>query len=100
MARLNIKLDSFEPVKPYYSLIYRNYQFERQADSYGYGAFTYESKSFTNFIALDYMFETDITITVFISSENNQIDYQSDSQGKGSEQKQVLKSGSSIKLSF
>ena len=100
LTRFNFAINYLDNYRPYYSLIYRKYDYERKNDHAGNGGFSHESTSFTNFFALDYQFTNDITITVYTSEEDNQIIYNSDRGGIGNDRTRHFKYGSSVRLTF
>lgn len=98
--RFNFATIYMEKFRPSYSLIYRKYEFQRDPDTNGFGAFVYESSSYTNFFSLDYRLDNDVTLSGYVSAEYNRINYDTGNASTASTNEFYPKTGISIMLTF
>ncbi len=99
-ARCNVALNYLTRWRPMVSLIYRVYEFHRDPDPDGYGAFDYRSLSLTPVATLGYKYTRDITLSGYVAAEHNHRHYDDPTQAPGSDKATHFKAGGAIMLTF
>jgi hypothetical protein len=97
--RLNLETDLSNELNLFYSLILRNADYYAEENIVGEGMFNYQSSSITNSVYLNYVFNFEMSMTLFTSLE--MIDQEGDNADSSDSGKlNVIKIGTSIALTF